>query len=468
VPTNSAVHSRPVHSLLLVRNGVDHDARVLRAARVAQRTFGGGVLVVGVATASAPAGKTSVEGVPVLRLPALPPSLGALARLLAQSGRALRAPNDRRVHEPQRTEVPESTSEALQRAPFGPHPPSGVPSGALPLTLAARVRRTLSGLSFALQALLAAQRAKPRLVQANDWNTMWAGLLVKALCGSRLVYDSHELWADRNGRWEWRGWLLVCEALFVRAADEVITSSPGYADALAARYRVRRPSVVRNIPERHSTAGSLAQDRMGPNPEAPNSAPCAPHPETSGPPSPPRVVYIGGLMPGRGLEQMIDALPLLPDICLRTIGPGAPRYRAGLISRATAAGVADRVELHAPVAPGEVQGVLAGAAAGLCLIQPICRSYELSLPNKLFEYAAAGVPVLASDVPVISAVVRDKGLGEIAASEQPTAIAEGVRRLLAPVRWREATEHAREFSATCNWVSEAPALAGAYLRALRH
>ena len=39
---------------------------------------------------------------------------------------------------------------------------------------------------------------------------------------------------------------------------------------------------------------------------------------------------------------------------------------------------------------------------GLCLIQPICRSYELTLPNKLFEYACAGLPILASDLPVIA------------------------------------------------------------------
>ena len=40
------------------------------------------------------------------------------------------------------------------------------------------------------------------------------------------------------------------------------------------------------------------------------------------------------------------------------------------------------------------------------LIEPVCRSYELTLPNKLFEYAAAGLPMLSSDLPVIGALVR--------------------------------------------------------------
>ena len=58
----------------------------------------------------------------------------------------------------------------------------------------------------------------------------------------------HELWPDRNGRPEWRPWLLACERLFVRLADATITTSPGYAELIARRYRVLPPVVVRNIP----------------------------------------------------------------------------------------------------------------------------------------------------------------------------------------------------------------------------
>ena len=49
-----------------------------------------------------------------------------------------------------------------------------------------------------------AARERPALVHCNDHNTMWAGLAVRALWGGAVVYDSHELWADRNLRPEWR------------------------------------------------------------------------------------------------------------------------------------------------------------------------------------------------------------------------------------------------------------------------
>jgi glycosyltransferase involved in cell wall biosynthesis len=402
-----------------VRNGVDHDARVLRAARVAQRTLGGSALVIGVATASAPAGEARVEGVPVLRLPAHPPHMRRLTGIFGKSASA----------------TPPREQERTRAPTLDPHLPSSAPQ----LTPVGRARRTLSGLSFTLQALSVARRAKPRLVHANDWNTMWAGLLVKLLWGSRLVYDSHELWGDRNGRWEWRPWLLACEALFVRAADEVLTSSPGYADALAARYHIPRPSVVRNIPE---------------SPRAsPPSRPAAP-----------LVVYIGGLMPGRGLEQMIDALPLIPTVRLRAVGPGASLYRGSLLTRAQAAGVLDRVDLRSPVPPAEVPAALAGAIAGLCLIQPICRSYELCLPNKLFEYTAAGVPVLASDLPVIGALVRSEGFGALAPPTDPHAIAAALGRLLEPEGWRLASERAQAFAETHSWAAEARTLEDTYRR----
>src|SRR5271167_3541733 len=82
-----ATPSPAIRSLLLVRNGVDHDARVLRAARVAQQALPGTALVLGVATATAPAGAAIVEGVQVLRLPARTPGLTRLAlRLEGISG----------------------------------------------------------------------------------------------------------------------------------------------------------------------------------------------------------------------------------------------------------------------------------------------------------------------------------------------------------------------------------------------
>jgi glycosyltransferase involved in cell wall biosynthesis len=302
-----------------------------------------------------------------------------------------------------------------------------------------------------------ARRERPALVHANDWNTMWCAIAIKLTCGARVVYDSHELWADRNGRWEWRPWLLASEALFVRLADAVVTASPGYAEALARRYRIPRPTVVRNIPDVPRSGVERTED---PHADVPPAA-------AREPGQPPCVVYVGGLMPGRGLEQTIDALALTEGVSVRMIGPGAPAYRESLRQRARAAGLLERLTLEPPVPPAYVPALLEEALAGLCLIQPLCRSYELTLPNKLFEYAAAGVPVLASDVPVIAEVVRGNGLGEVVPANDPAGIAAGLERLREPVRWGAAARSSRTFARANDWREESRTLARVYTRAVR-
>jgi glycosyltransferase involved in cell wall biosynthesis len=283
------------------------------------------------------------------------------------------------------------------------------------------VRRQLLGVLFGVEAVRLARRVRPAVVHANDWNTMWAAVAIKLLLGSRVVYDSHELWPDRNGRWESRAWLLACEAVFVRVADRIVVTSPGHGAAIASRHHRRAIQLVRNIP-----------DRIPQPPVAPTD--------------PPVLAYVGGLMPGRGLELAMAALPDLPEVRLLAIGPAAPGFRTHLAARAEALGVWDRVTLRDAVSPSEVQAALGGAACGLCLIEPICLSYTLSLPNKLFEYLWAGLPVLASDLPVIGSLVRHEGLGEVVPAGDPAAIVSGVRRLLDPRRHSEVAERVTLFA----------------------
>ena len=307
-----------------------------------------------------------------------------------------------------------------------------------------RSRRLAITTVYYLQGIGLAWRTSPALVHANDYNTMWIGIAAKLLRGSRLIYDSHELWPDRNRRPEWRPWLLLCEALFVRIADTTITTSPGYAAAIATRYRVRDPLVIRNIP----AGGPLAWPREHPQPAHVDASPLA--------------VYIGGLMPGRGLEQAIRALARTSGMRLELIGPGSDSYRSGLLRCAAEAGVADRVRLKHAVPPNAVLDVLADADLGLMLIEPVCRSYELTLPNKLFEYAAAGLPILSSDLAVIGPLVRSEKLGEVVPPGDVELIAEGMRRLTEPGLNRRLRERALSFARRVTWEQEQALLIRAY------
>jgi glycosyltransferase involved in cell wall biosynthesis len=279
-------------------------------------------------------------------------------------------------------------------------------------------------------------------VHCNDYNTMWIGVAAKLLFGARLVYDSHELWPDRNLRPEPRGWLLFCEALFMRAADHVITTSPGHSQVMGRRYRTGQPQVVRNIPEPSATPpGDFRTNGRSP-----------------------LAVYFGAVTSGRGLEAVLEALALVGDerIRLRILGPEAWGYRERLEGLAEKLGVDARVEFAGAVSPAEAGSALADADVGLALIEPACLSYELTLPNKLFEYTAAGLPILGADLPVIAEFVHGHRLGATAAPDRPDEIARVLEALLEPERNRSCADAARRTAASLTWEKESRLLEAIY------
>jgi glycosyltransferase involved in cell wall biosynthesis len=394
--------TRRRRAAVLVRNPCSHDARVLREARVLER-LGYDVDVLGVTSSTEPRRRAVVDGVRVRRLsPGSPPWRRARRAQPARAGAAV----------------------------------SPGPGGA---RRSRRVRRLLLTLDWYLRATVLLLRLRPELVHCNDYNTAWIGVAAKLLTGSRFVYDAHELWPDRNLRPEPRAWLILCERLFTRIADRVLTTSPGYADVMAGRYGIARPLVVRNIPELPASIGNEGRA---------NGEPLA--------------VYYGALTRNRGLEDAIAALRELPELRLRLVGPEAWGFRAELARLAERLEVADRVELREPVAAGEGWALLADADVGLALIQPSCLSYELTLPNKLFEYTAAGVPVLGTRLPMIDDFISRHGVGMTAAPGDVGDVAAKLRAMLEPDANARMREAARRAAATLTWAGEQELLATAY------
>jgi glycosyltransferase involved in cell wall biosynthesis len=342
-----------------------------------------------------------------------------------------------------------SLQRRLTRSTTGPA--SGTPDAAISaepanpaMRLAVRIHRWIRTLDFYRRAIAVVREVRPGLIHCNDYNTMWVGVFARLMGGSTVVYDSHELWADRNGRREPRWWLIACEWLFVHAAHRTFTASPGYSDVIGRRYRIRRPGVIRNIPDASMLAGV---SRNGNSPDRP----------------PERVaLYVGALTTGRGLELSIMALDQLEDVRLRLVGPARPAYLKQLVELADHEGVSDRVEFAGAVSPSELIASIREASVGLALIQPVCLSYRMSLPNKVFEYVAAGLPVLGSDLPAISALVNEHRIGLLARPGEVDDVAAKLEAMLEPERNEAFREASREAFTELNWDHEAVRLAEEY------
>jgi glycosyltransferase involved in cell wall biosynthesis len=148
------------------------------------------------------------------------------------------------------------------------------------------------------------------------------------------------------------------------------------------------------------------------------------------------------------------------------VGPGNPAFVTQLHDQARRLQVAERMERTATVEPAHVVDAIRGAAFGFALFQPVCLSHRLVAPNKVFEYMAAGVPALASDLPVLAAFVRERGLGETVEASDVHAIARAARSLLEPsanlAYRRAAVAAARDVS----WERERSVLQRAYDQAI--
>jgi glycosyltransferase involved in cell wall biosynthesis len=182
----------------------------------------------------------------------------------------------------------------------------------------------------------------------------------------------------------------------------------------------------------------------------------------------PIVLFHGSLEPDRGIEQLIAALdaPGLSDLHLVLLGYG--EWQESLQLQAADPHLAGRLHVLPAVSPADLPEWVASADIGAVLQQPANVNLVLSTPNKLFEAIAVGTPVLASDLPEISRVVRDDPDGPLGVLCDPVdgvAIASALRWLVEPPRSRLMDLRDRCLRAACarhNWQVEAERLVALY------
>ncbi len=157
----------------------------------------------------------------------------------------------------------------------------------------------------------------------------------------------------------------------------------------------------------------------------------------------PIVGFAGALRPWHGLDVAIRALPLVPGAMLAVAGDGPVRLELqGLASRL---GVVDRVHWLGQRSHEEVVRFLAGLDVAL-LPYPDLPDFGFS-PLKLYEYLAAGVPVVASDLGQVRLALEGGRWGRLVPAGDELALAEAVRSVLASMEdSRRVAQGARRFA----------------------
>lgn len=304
----------------------------------------------------------------------------------------------------------------------GPEP-NGQPFGLTPATLQRNRERLPRPIRLGAEATRLARRAaaiRPDVIHAHDAAMLLPGLLAARRSGARLIYDSHELATGvpyRGGAWP--SVVAAVERFGAPRADAVITVSDGIATRLRERYALRAtPTVIRNVPDL-------------PPPGAAQGGPPVPDLRHElGVNGSPLILHQGAVAAGRGCKTLVRAVSLLPDAHLLFLGGEGP-YVEHIRMTAWEAGVGDRTHLLEPVPPEALLAHTAQADIGVSLLEDSCENHRLALPNKLFEYLAAGLPVIVSDLPEAASLVRARGIGWCTDPADPGSVATTLRTALA-------------------------------------
>jgi glycosyltransferase involved in cell wall biosynthesis len=250
---------------------------------------------------------------------------------------------------------------------------------------------------------------------AHDLNTLPVAAALARRNGARLVYDSHELYPDIStlSPLESRIWRTLERAL-IRRVDDVVTVSQSIADELVARHGVRAPLILLNCPSRPAEVQvepGLLRHKIGRDGDAE-----------------PIVLYQGGFAPNRGLQALVRSAHHLDAALLVLMGWG--RLETELRELVATEALGERVVITGPVPHAELLAYTADAAVGVIPYEPVGLNNTFSAPNKLFDYLAVGVPVVASHLPEIVRFVHGLEVGRTFASAEPRAIATAVNDVL--------------------------------------
>lgn len=266
---------------------------------------------------------------------------------------------------------------------------------------------------------------------ADIWHGMWAGSLpalkrLRRRHGGRTIYDSRDVYMQSRDFAEAGGpgkrtleWLERCWA---HDADLVLTVNEPYAELLTRQLHITRPPVVMNCPEAWRPPvprPDLIREALGLGSDVSV------------------VLYQGQFISGRGIEQAMAAILEVPDAVLALLGFGSWLDR---LTRETAGSpFAGRVAILPAVPPSELLRWTASADVSVVAIQPTSLNHRYTTPQKLFESIAAGVPVVASDLPGMADIIRTSRVGLVCDPQSPAAIAAAIREIVAaPAAEREA------------------------------
>lgn len=294
----------------------------------------------------------------------------------------------------------------------------------------------------------AALQEQADIYHFHDPELIPIGLLLKCR-GKKVIYDAHEDFPkDMLDKKYIPSWLRpplskltsCIEKIAARLFNKVITVTP----AIAEKFSSKKTILIRNFPI--LSEFNLTETIPYNNREH-------------------KCIYVGSINQNRGLKEMMAAVSFVPThlkVNLQLAGKFQPD---ALLQQATEYLGWDRVNYLGYLHRHAISKYLQNSRIGLLLLQPIA-GYLESYPIKLFEYMAAGLPVIASDFPVWRDIIEKYQCGILLDPNDTQSIANSIEYLITHPDEAEAMgkNGQRACEKLFNWNSEAEKLVNTYLQ----
>jgi glycosyltransferase involved in cell wall biosynthesis len=289
------------------------------------------------------------------------------------------------------------------------------------------------------------------IYQIHDPELLVLGLFLKLL-RRQVIYDVHEDyprkiltkdWIPRHLKHLLSLAMSAIEAAAGRLFDGIVTATP----TIAARFPAAKTITVANFPMLEEFR-AVAETAYGERPF--------------------QVCYVGHLSKARGLFDMIDAAGQARGGAARLLLLAGAFGSAGEEAQGRARAGWQRVDYLGWIDRAGIARLMANARAGLVVLHPN-PCFVDAYPIKMFEYMAAGLPVVASDFPLYREILDDGRCGRLISPADPAALARAIEWIFGhPDEAREMGEHGRRRIETLyTWQAEREKLVALYRRLAR-